>query len=118
MANPDVTKSYLAGGIIGPNLLVKFSASGTVVQSAAAADLSIGVSVPQLTTASGDRVDVIHDGIADVLAGGACTRGTAVTSDANGKAVNAAAGNRTVGIALESGVAGDIIPVLMVVGTA
>lgn len=118
MANPDTIKSYKAGGAIGPNLCVKFSASGTVVQSAAAADLSIGVSVPLMSAALGDRVDVIHEAIADVLAGGVCTRGTAVTSDANGAVVNAVAGNRAVGIALETAAAGDIIPVLIQPATA
>lgn len=118
MANPILTKSYLAGGAIVPNRCVKFSASGTVVLSAAAADLSIGVTRPQITGASGDRMDVVLGGIADTVCGDVVTRGTVVTSDVNGAIVNAAAGNRAVGIALESGVAGDIVPVLVSPGIA
>jgi hypothetical protein len=118
VANPDITKSYVAGGAIIPNSCVKFSADGTVVQSAAASDLTIGATVPQLSVVSGERVDVIHDGIADMVCGGTVTRGTSVTSDAAGKIVNASAGNRAVGIALLSGVAGDIVPVLVNPATA
>lgn len=118
MANPLLVKSYVAGGGVTPNRCVKFSASGTVVLAAAAADLSIGITKPQITGATGDRMDVVHAGIADAVCGGAVTRGTAVTSDAAGAIVNAAAGNRSVGVALESGVAGDIVPVLVHVGIA
>lgn len=118
MANPILTKSYVAGGAIGPNRVVKFSASGTVVLSAAAADLSIGVTRPQITGATGDRMDVVLEGIADTICGGVVTRGNAVTSDANGAIVNAVAGNRGIGVALESGVAGDIVPVLISAGVS
>jgi hypothetical protein len=118
VANPILTKSFVAGGAIGPNRCVKFSASGTVVLSAAAADLTIGATRPQITGASGDRMDVVLEGIADMVCGGVVTRGTAVTSDAAGAILNAAAGNRSVGVALESGVAGDIVPVLVSPGVA
>ena len=62
-------------------------------------------------------MEVAHDDIADVVLGGAVTRGDLLTSDANGAAITAtaAAGTniRVIGIALVSGVAGDIIPVLL-----
>ena len=47
-------------------------------------------------------------GIIKVICGGAGTAGAACTSDANGAAVNAGAGARVFGIALETHVAGDI----------
>jgi predicted RecA/RadA family phage recombinase len=91
--------------------VVKFSASGTVVVAAASADNVIGVSVPMLTASAGDRVDVVHEGIADCVAGAAVTRGDAVMSDTAGKVITAASTNRVVGIALESGALNDVIPV-------
>jgi hypothetical protein len=116
MSNPILTKCYNSGGVIPIHTIVKFSASGTVVAAAASTDALIGVlrGVNFLGTtaaALGDRVDVIQEGIADVVVGiGGLTRGDKVTSDVNGAAVTWATG-RTVGVALESGVAGDIVPV-------
>ena len=118
MANPILVKSFVAGAAVTPNRCVKMSASGTVILAAAAADLTIGVTKPQITGATGDRMDVVLSGSADTVCGGVVTRGTLVTSDANGAIVNAAAGNRAVGLALESGVAGDIVPVLVNPATA
>jgi hypothetical protein len=118
VANPLLVKSYVAGGAVTPNRCVKFSASGTVVLSAAAADLTVGITKPQITGATGDRMDVVHSGIADAVCGGTVTRGTDVTSDAAGAIVNAVTDNRAVGVALESGVAGDIVPVLVQPGVA
>ncbi len=118
MANRGLVKSYTAGGAISPNRIVKFGAADyTVLQGAAATDSLVGVTVPLLTVAQGETVDVIHDGIADVEYGGNVTRGDLLTSDANGKAVTAApvagANARIIGTALVSGVAGDICPVLI-----
>ena len=63
---------------------------------------------------------MVKSGIADVEFGGAVTRGAAVTSDANGKAVAAApaAGSnvRIIGFAEVSAVAGDIGPILVAPG--
>lgn len=118
--NPLLTKAYNATATIGPGLFVKFSGSGSVAPAAAATDSIIGASRPGVTAASGDRVDVQHVGIADIVAGGTITRGGLVTSDSAGKAVASAPStgttDRSCGIALESAAAGDIIPVLLAIG--
>jgi hypothetical protein len=113
--NPILTKSYLSGGVINIHTIVKMSDDNTVVAAAASTDALIGVlrGVNFLGTtaaAVGDRVDVIQDGMADVVCGGTVTRGDKLTSDANGAAVTWSTG-RVLGIALRSGVVGDIIPV-------
>lgn len=120
MANNGLTKAYTAEGAIGANLLVKPGAADFgLLAAAAVGDLIIGVST-EIAAASGERVDVIHAGIADVKLGGTVTRGNPITSDASGQGVAAApaagVNNRIVGFALTSGVSGDIIPVMLDLG--
>jgi hypothetical protein len=117
MANNGLTKSYTAEATINPFRIVKFGAADYgVVHGAAAADLLIGVTT-EVDAVSGERVDVIHEGIADLKLGGTVARGALITSDATGQGVAAApaagANNRVIGFALISGVSGDIIPVLV-----
>lgn len=114
--NPLLPKEYKAAGAITKQRIVKFDAAdGEVVQAAAATDLLLGVAAA--TAASGDRVRVDHEGIVQVEAGGAITRGDYVTSDANGKAVAAAPGagvnNSVIGRALVTAANADIFPVLL-----
>lgn len=113
-------KNYTAEAAVGANLFVKpGSVDGKIVQAAAAADLIIGVS-ENIAAAAGERCDVVHVGMADLLLGGPVTRGQELTADANGKGVVAApaagANNRIGAIAQVSGVAGDIIPVFVTLG--
>lgn len=124
--NRELVKAFNAGGAIVSNTLVKFGADdNTVVAAAAATDSIIGavglVAPPGSNAASGDRVDVQISGIADVKAGGAITRGDLLTADASGYVVAAAPGagvnNRTIGVALASAVANDIIPVHLIPGS-
>ncbi|MBF8271561.1 MAG: DUF2190 protein [Magnetococcales bacterium] len=115
--NPILTKAFTAGATVNPWRVVKFdSADGTVIQAAAATDALLGVA-NNLGAAAGNRVDVCLSGIAEVEFGGAVTRGALLTSDANGKAVAAApaagANNRAIGVAMVSGVSGDIGTVLI-----
>ena len=121
MSNNGLTKSYTAGGAINPFRIVKFGSNDfEVVQGAAATDALVGVST-EIDAASGERVDVVQAGIADVKLGGSVTRGGLVTSDASGQGVAAApaagANNRVIGVALISGVSGDIIPVMISQGS-
>lgn len=116
-----LVKNFKAEAAIGANLIVKHGAADdTVVQSAAVGDKHIGV-CDYVAPAINERVDIITHGIADVKLGGAVTRGDLVTSDAAGKGVAAAPGagvnNRHVGVALASGVANDIVPVLLSQGS-
>jgi hypothetical protein len=94
-----------------------------VVPAVAATDLIIGVCIqPDAAGAPavGDRVDVMWDGIADVKIGGTVTRGNEITANGTGQGVAAAPGagtnNRIVGVALQSGVANDVIEVILSVG--
>lgn len=110
-----LNKNFIAETAVGANLIVKFgSADDKVVLAAAVGDKLMGVS-ENIAAAIGERCDVVVEGIADVICGGAVTRGDPLTSDANGKGVVAApaagTNNRIIGIALASGVLNDIIPV-------
>jgi hypothetical protein len=114
---PKLTENFTAGAAIAPYRICKpGAADGVALQAAAAADLSFGVS-DSLGAASGGRVDIHTMGVVEVEFGGVVARGAQVTADADGKAVTAAAGDRTVGIARVTAAAGDIGLVLLAQGT-
>ncbi len=119
MLNPLLTKSFKNGGaIVTRYRIVKFgSDDDTVVQAAAATDSLIGVADSLGAAATDTRVEVIINGIAEVEYGGNVTRGALLTADSDGKAVAAAptAGSnvRIIGVAAQSGVAGDIGSVIL-----
>lgn len=118
--NVGLIKQGTAEAAIAAHRIVKFGAAdGGYVQAAAASDSLVGV-CEAVGPASGERVDVIKSGIADVEFGGAVTRGGPVTSDANGKAVAAApaagANARIIGFAEVTAADGDIAPVLIAPG--
>jgi hypothetical protein len=120
MANALLIKQGTSEAAVSPYRIVKFGAAdGGYVQSAAATDFHVGV-CESVGPASGERMDVVKSGIADVEYGGAVTRGGPITSDANGKAVAAApaAGSnvRIIGFAEVSAVAGDIGAALIAPG--
>lgn len=117
-ANDILMKNFVAGADIEPYRIVKFdSADGKVIKAAAATDKVLGVSQQTITAPSGQRVDVVMAGIAEVKAGGTITRGDLLTSDASGQAVTAApaagSNNRIIGVALVSAVSGDVFPVMI-----
>lgn len=92
----------------------RFAKAGTTegnVKLAGAGETAIGIA-GELDTAEGCRCDVQLDGIAEVECGGSVTFGAKLASDANGKAVAAESGEY-LGIALEGGVSGDIIRILL-----
>ncbi len=97
--------------------IAKFGADGDSMSvSAAATDLHVGV-FQHTTPNAGDEVRVMLQGITRIKLGGIVSRGTALTSDASGQAIAAAPATgsnvRIIGIALASGVSGDIIPTLL-----
>lgn len=121
MANIGLTKSYTAEGAISANTIVKVGAADYgILQGAAATDKLIGIST-EISAISGERADVVLDGIADLKLGGTVARGDLLTSDATGQGVTAApaagVNNRYIGMALISGVVGDIIPVKLAPGS-
>lgn len=81
-----------------------------VTKAVDAATSLVGVvSTPGLS-AIADRLDVQESGIAQVTLGGTVAAGDPLTSDANGHAVVAAAGDHIVGYAEEAGVITQRIP--------
>jgi hypothetical protein len=110
-------RSFVAEAAINANRIVTFGASDdNVVQASAVTSQMIGV-VEGVAPALGERCDVVMTGIADVQIGGTVTRGAYLTSNATGQGVAAApaagTNNNVIGMALQSGVSGDIIPVLV-----
>ena len=109
MHNPGLIKSLRAGAPIEANRIVKFGADDLhIITAAAATDASIGVT-PLGATKAEDVCDFATEGLCTVEYGGTVTRGQPLTSDAEGRAVVASgAGNRVIGIAMVSGVTGDL----------
>ena len=110
--------NYNAGAAVAPYRIVKHGSGDRVaVQASAAADAAIGVSDQLGAAATGDPMDVIHSGLAEVEFGGNVTRGNPLTADADGKAIAATVdGCRIIGFAEVSGVDGDIGSVLIAPG--
>ena len=114
--NPLLDKNYAAGAAVAAYRIVKFGTSDDeVIQSAAATDQHIGVG-PGFAVDSAERMDVTMVGIAEVELGGTVARGADVTANATGQGVAAAATNSIIGRALQSGVSGQIVPVLLSTG--
>jgi len=120
MNNPTLIKNMEAAADVAAYRIVKHvSGSGTYTFSASATDAHFGVQ-GSLSALSGERSDVIVAGIAEVEYGGNVTAGDELTADASGKAVAAApsagVNNRVIGVAMVSGVSGDIGSVLIAPG--
>ncbi len=120
MNNPDLIKTFDAGAAVARHRIVKFGADDDkAVQAAAVGDALIGVSA-ELDIASGERVDVIMSGIAEVEYGDDVVRGDFLTADADGKAVPAepaeGVNNSIIGRAGQSGADGDIGSVIIALG--
>jgi hypothetical protein len=121
--NPGIVKSFLGSGAISANLIVKFGADdNTVSPAAAATDLLLGITneiaLVALDVTNGNTVDVTLSGVEQLKLGAAAVvRGQKLTSNASGQGITAApaAGSnvQVIGIALKSGNAGDVIPVLI-----
>ncbi|MDF1583889.1 MAG: DUF2190 family protein [Methyloprofundus sp.] len=117
-SNKALCKAFLATTAILPHMIVKFGAADNTVSTAiAATDLLIGVSdelgISALDVTEGATVDVVLSGIAEVKLAGTVVRGAKLTSNASGQAVTAVATNQVLGVAMMSGVAGDVVPVLL-----
>lgn len=143
MQTPGLIKTFVAAGAVAPRRIVAFGAAdgrGTpaAAQAAAATDALFGVS-DSLGAAAGTPADITLSGLAEVEYGGDVAAGDLLTADAQGRAVAAArhtheenlaetytqeaetaaaAGARTIGIAMMAGVAGDIGSVHVVPGAA
>lgn len=121
MSNNGLTKSFVAEGAIAPYRFAKVGAADYgVLQGAAATDKIIGITT-EVDASTGERTDVVLEGIADLKLGGTVARGDLLTSDATGQGVAAApatgANARIGAMAIISGVIGDIIPVKVIQGS-
>jgi hypothetical protein len=111
--------SFKAGAAIAKGKAVKFGADDEhVIAAAAATDGLLGVA-QNAADAAEDIVEVaIPGGGAKGLAQGNITRGALLTSHTDGTLKAAAAsGDRIVGQAMASAVAGDLFPVEVQIGT-
>ncbi|MBI5058958.1 DUF2190 domain-containing protein [candidate division KSB1 bacterium] len=129
MHTPTLIKSFPVDAACAPfRVLAIGSGSGALKQATGPGDTLLAVA-DSLGSNAVNRVDAILDGVAQVEYGGAVAQGDYLTSDLNGKAVAAtrhthaentaaaytqnaatAAGEKSavIGVALVSGVAGDI----------
>lgn len=101
--------NYTCGVSINPYRAVEFDSADNVVKQAnAGTDKVIGVG-PEFKVDPGEPCDVMHIGAAEIEYGGTVARGDLLAADANGRAVaTTTANNRTIGVALTSGIVGDI----------
>jgi len=113
-------KNFKAGAAINKNTIVMFdSDDDTVIHATGATDRPIGVALA--AAASGARLDVALQGVAEVKLGGTIARGGDVTSGAAGVGVDLSAAatiKSSIGRAMAGGDSGDVIPVLINVWSA
>lgn len=110
-------KTLLAGAsLVGKEFFIgKLNSSGDVVVAAAATDLICGII--RTEAGSGEGVAYQFLGTAKVKLGGTVAVGDFITSDSAGKGIATTTdGNRTIGMALEAGVANDIVEVQLMLG--
>ncbi len=115
--NPFV-KTFVAAAALSHRMLVVFTTNDGEVNAAAAATGKIAGVVDQPGGAkSGERVDVVLFGPAEVVAGGTIAAGDFITSDADGNAVAAApatgVNNVVAGRSLTKAVEDDIVKVFI-----
>ena len=115
---PGQTTTFRAEGAITKRRLVMHGvADNAALLATGVAVALLGVST-DIDAATGKPVDVIRSGIAPVEYGGNVAKGAPLTSDGQGRAVTAAAGNRIAGFAEVAGVLGDIGAVHLAPGFA
>ena len=120
MANPGLSKAFIADTDIAPYLILKAgSVDGNAALATASTDKLIGIS-ENVQVAAGQCVDVILDDTANVTAGGTIAAGDWITSNGSSQAVTAAPATgvnaQVIGKALTSAVSGDVFPILIAPG--
>lgn len=119
-SSPLLIKTYDAETIVNSYRLVKpGTENGFMALATSATDSLIGIGDFLGAEMIGDRIEVIHLGIAELEVGAAVVAGALLTADAQGRGITASAGNRYGAIAIhEATAAGLIIPVLLTFGLA
>lgn len=110
-----VARPFEANAEISRERIIKFASDGAVVQASVATDSLIGIALQDAS--EGANADVALAGLAEVEAGGSITAGAFITSDSDGKAVAAVAGNSYIGIACNSASAGERVTVSISIGS-
>lgn len=95
--------------------IAKVDTDGDIVLAAAATEAILGVIREE--NVENKPVTVQFGGIGKVICGASVTAGQNLTSDGNGKATPASAGNQILGRALMNGDSGDIISVAITLAT-
>lgn len=89
--------------------VVKLDTSGNAVPVTASTDVSYGVLVND--PKQGQAARIVIDGVVKLRIAATIAAGALVAFDTAGKGKVPATGNRVIGIAVQGGVSGDIIPV-------
>lgn len=108
------TRSYIAATDLTAEGLRFVARAGAGVDLPSAGTQTAGVLI--VPGDAGQAVSVAYDGVLQVVAGDVLTAGAAVTTDANGAAVAAAAGDVIAGFARQDAVAGQIVSIDFVLG--
>jgi len=107
-----IIKAFSAENEISERRIVAAGSEASAVKQANASDVAVGVSGIR-GGQKGDVVDVALTGIHRLDFGGDVSAWSFVKSDADGRAVKAASGDRAIGIALDDGVEGSYGDVLI-----
>lgn len=109
--NPEYISLPAGSDLTGKkNRFVKLSSGKLATATAGAAAIGILHDEP---AAADEPGLVCIGGIHRVIGGGTCTKDLPAASDADGKAVNASGSDRTLGVFLDTGGAGDLVRVLV-----
>lgn len=115
--NAGPEKGIRATANLDEGLIVKLE-NGEAVVATAGTDVALGVTTTNVEAGQVASVRLRSaEGTSKVVLGGTVAAGAKVTAGAGGKAVaTTTAGNEVVGIALESGVANDVIEIVNTTG--
>ncbi|WP_336288646.1 hypothetical protein [Bartonella sp. CB60] len=110
MSNMILIKSFRASDEISPYCIVAARTDGMVATASGKTDKLLG-SADSMGAKVGDMVDICQSGWSEVICGANVSFGDFLTSDAKGFAIKViAATERTIGVAMSDGSAGDVIP--------
>ena len=112
MQNSLLTKGYISSMDIPAHHAVMFDTAGLLTVTSDIASKAIGVS-GEVSTSAGVVTDVIHVGIASIVLSETVQAGASLSATNAGTAELASSGQHRLGIALEAGNNGDIIPILV-----
>lgn len=115
---PELTVAYVTEGKIEGYRIVAFGEDKSgAKQATAVTDKLIGIST-RVPKEPSEHVDVVRSGLYPVMYGTKIKRGDCLTTDAQGRAVKAAAKQAYIGFAEEDGAEGDLGSLFIVPGFA